>query len=97
MKWFWDQYLEDPREATDTKAAPLLSENLSKLPPALVIIAGNDPVRDEGIAYAGRMKEAGVDVRLKVYEDMIHGFLSYLGILSQGKTAIEEIANWLKR
>ncbi len=96
MKWFWDQYLEDQREAKDTKAAPLLSENLSKLPPALVIIAGYDPVRDEGIAYASRMKEAGVDVRLLVYEDMIHGFLSYLGILSQGKTAIGEIAKWIK-
>jgi acetyl esterase len=96
MKWFWDQYLEDQREAKDPKAAPLLSENLTKLPPALVIIAGYDPVRDEGIAYSNRMTEAGVDVRLLVYDDMIHGFLSYLGILSQGKNAIGEIAKWIK-
>lgn len=96
MKWFWEKYLENESDATNPKATPLLAHDLRELPPALVIVSGYDPLRDEGIAYAKRMEEAGVTVKLSVYPDMVHGFMSYLGILKQAKTAIEEIADWMK-
>jgi len=95
MKWFWKMYLDNKEDAKNPKAAPLLAPNLSGLPPALVIVSGFDPLRDEGIAYADRLKKSGIQVRLSVYEEMIHGFLSYLGILKQAKTAIKEISGWL--
>jgi acetyl esterase len=96
MKWFWDKYLETPSHGTNPNAAPLLAADLVNLPPALIIISGYDPLRDEGIAYATRLEDAGVNVTLSVYEEMIHGFISYLGILKQGKEAIEDIARWLQ-
>jgi len=95
MKWFWKMYLDKKEDAKNPKAAPLLAPDLSGLPPALVIVSGFDLLRDEGIAYADRLKKSGIQVRLSVYEEMIHGFLSYLGILKQAKTAIEEISGWL--
>ncbi|MCX6279001.1 MAG: alpha/beta hydrolase [Bacteroidetes bacterium] len=96
MKWFWDKYLESASDAVNPRVAPLLAPDLSGLPPTLIIVSGFDPLRDEGIAYANRLKQAGVHVKLSVYEDMIHGFLSYLGILKQAKAAIGEIAGWVK-
>ncbi len=95
MRWFWKMYLHNKEDAKNPIAAPLLAADLSGLPPALVIVSGFDPLRDEGIAYADRLKKSGILVRLSVYEEMIHGFLSYLGILKQAKTAIEEISGWL--
>ncbi|MEI6434911.1 MAG: alpha/beta hydrolase [Bacteroidota bacterium] len=95
MKWFWDKYLENVSDAVNPRVAPLLARDLSGLPPTLIIVSGFDPLRDEGIAYAKRLKEAGVQVKLSVYEDMIHGFLSYIGILKQAKAAINEIAGWV--
>ena len=95
MAWFWDKYLGNEHDSTNYLAAPLLASNLFRLPRALVIVSCCDPLRDEGIAYANRLSGAGVTVTLSVYDDMIHGFLSYLGILKQAKSAIEEIARWL--
>ncbi len=97
LRWFWDKYLEKEEDASNPWAAPLLAHDLSGLPPSYVIVSGYDPLRDEGILYAERLKEAGVRVHLSVYEDMIHGFLSYLGILKQAATAIEEISGWIKK
>ena len=96
MFWFWDKYLENDADALSPTASPLRVPNLSRLPPALVIVSGYDPLRDEGIAYAKRLEEAGIPVTLSVYHDMIHGFISYLGILNQAEIAIEEISAWIK-
>jgi acetyl esterase len=96
MKWFWNQYLERDEDASNPQAAPLLTRDLAMLPPSLVIVSGYDPLRDEGIMYAKRLEEAGVPVKLTVYEDMIHGFLSYLGMFKQASAAVEEIAGWIK-
>ncbi|MCK9220992.1 MAG: alpha/beta hydrolase [Bacteroidales bacterium] len=97
MRWFWNQYLENIEDAKNPYVTPLLINDLSGLPPALVIVSGYDPLRDEGLAYAKRMKEAGVKVQLSLYEDMIHGFLSYLGLFKQADTAIDEISQWVKQ
>jgi len=72
MDWFWDQYL--PNAEPEVYANPLLAKDLSGLPPALVQIAGMDPLRDEGLAYAEALKAAGVPVTLKTYKGLPHGF-----------------------
>lgn len=96
MVWFWKQYLENEDLAFNPYVSPLQAEDLSELPPALVIVSGYDPLRDEGILYANRLQSAGVNISLSVYGDMIHGFLSYLGILKQAIPALEEVAAWIR-
>ena len=96
MEWFWEKYLHNAEDGCNYLAAPLLASTHASLPPALVIVSGYDPLRDEGLEYAAKLEGAGVPVKLLVYEEMIHGFLSYLGILKQGKAAIGEIAAWIK-
>ncbi len=74
MAWFWDHYLERPVDRSNPYAAPLQARDLSNLPPATVVTAGFDPLRDEGVAYADRLDEAGTSVSHHHYEGVIHGF-----------------------
>ena len=74
VAWYIDQYLPNTMDRYEAYASPLLAEDLSHLPPALVVVAGFDPLRSEGEDYAIRMQEAGVEVSLVNYETMIHGF-----------------------
>jgi acetyl esterase len=91
MEWFRDHYL-DPADHADPEASPLLAEDLSGLPPASVVIAEYDPLRDEGLAYAERLREAGVPVALHVYDDQTHAFFTFPTLLSGGREAIEQVA-----
>jgi acetyl esterase len=92
MEWFRSQYLARAEDAKRFHASPLLAPNLRGLPPALVITAECDPLRDEGEAYAKRLKEAGVPVRYKCYAGMIHPFFSLSGGVAQAREAIQEFA-----
>ncbi len=96
MKWFWNHYLSEQTHGSNPYASPLAAKNLSGLPPALVITAGFDPLRDEGEAYAARLKEAGVSTRIIRYDSMIHGFLDFPD-LKQTKEAIDEAALELRK
>jgi len=92
MEWFRDQYLARPEDARCFHASPLLAPDLRGLPPALVITAECDPLRDEGEAYAKRLEEAGVHVRYTCYAGMIHPFFSLQGGVAQAREAIAEVA-----
>src|SRR5690606_34188215 len=96
ITWFFGQYLRSPRDARDFRYAPLELDDLSSLPPALVIVAGYDPLRDEGIAYAKRLMEAGNRVRLSNYAGMVHGFFLMGGAVEQARRAVAESAAMLR-
>lgn len=97
MRWFLDHYLAGA-DPTDPRVSPLHAdlEMLADLPPALVITAEYDPLRDEGNAYAERMRQAGVDVTLRCYEGQIHGFFSMGGLIPAGSEAVAEAASALR-
>jgi acetyl esterase len=96
MAWFGDHYLPSPEAARNPEASPLLAADLTRLPPALVITAEFDPLRDEGEAYAKRLQQAGVPVKLTRYAGTIHGFVVMRGVLSDGRQAIREVAQFIR-
>ncbi|HBD11708.1 MAG TPA: lipase [Porticoccaceae bacterium] len=97
MDWFFNHYLKRPEDWDALKASPLLAPDLSGLPPAYIMTAGFDPLRDEGKAYAERLQQAGVPVDYVCYEEQIHGFVSMAGALDQGKQFLREAAAVLRR
>ncbi|AHV96938.1 alpha/beta hydrolase [Paenibacillus sp. 7124] len=100
MKWFWDQYTSDSEERNQITASPLraTTEQLRGLPPALIITAEADVLRDEGEAYANKLREAGVDVTAVRYQGIIHDFvmLNALSDTAAAKSAISLASAWLK-
>lgn len=96
MLWFVSHYLPDPALADDPFASPLLARDLSGLPPALVVTAEYDLLRDEAARYADRLRASGVPTKTIHYDGMIHGFLRYVGILDQSQRGIDAVADWLK-
>ncbi|MDR6998414.1 alpha/beta hydrolase [Neobacillus niacini] len=96
MEWFTSQYLNKEEEKLNVYAAPLKAKDLSQLPPAFVITAEYDPLRDEGLAYVERLRQAGVQAEYTSYEGMIHGFFWMAGIMDKGKQAIDHVARYLQ-
>ena len=92
MDWFWDAYLPEDIDHSDLRLSPLLAKDFSRLPPAFVLTAGYDPLRDEGRAYADRLIDAGVKTTYVNYPGTIHGFFSLTRFLSQGLKANDEAA-----
>ena len=95
IRYFQSNYLRTPADYDDWRASPLRAESLSRLPPALVITAGYDPLRDEGKAYADRLREEGVAVTYQCYDGMIHGFFMMGGVLDVANRAVSQAAEAL--
>ena len=76
MEWFFDLYTPDKTSRGDWRVSPLRAASLAGLPPALVVTAGYDPLRDEGRAYAWRLQQEGTQADLVEFGGMLHGFLS---------------------
>jgi acetyl esterase len=97
MRWFTNHYLKSPGEATDWRVSPLRAASLAGLPPALVITAGFDPLRDEGAAYARRLSDAGVSVDYVNYGGMVHGFMPMGKLIDTGNRATSHVASSLRQ
>ncbi|MHB1131802.1 MAG: alpha/beta hydrolase [Chloroflexota bacterium] len=97
MVWFWNHYLGDPARGAEPYASPLRAEDCSGLAPALVITAQYDPLRDEGRAYAERLRSAGVPAHYSEYPGQVHAFVSRWYVLDAGKAAIKEAGQAIKQ
>jgi acetyl esterase/lipase len=95
IAWYMAQYLTEA-DRTDVRASPLRARDLSGQPPALVITAGFDPLRDEGQAYADRLRAAGVDVAYREYPGQIHAFVSLTKAIPQGLACTLAIGDYLR-
>jgi acetyl esterase len=94
--WFRDHYLNGAADVGDWRASPARAGTLIGLPPAYVLTAGADPLRDEGDEYARRLKEAGVAVTHRTFPGQFHGFFTMGKLLQQANVAAGEIGVWLK-
>ncbi|WJR75164.1 alpha/beta hydrolase [Bradyrhizobium sp. NP1] len=95
VTWFMGHYIGNG-DINDWRASPARAKTLAGLPPAYVLTAGADPLRDEGDEYAKRLKEAGVSVTWRSFPGQFHGFFTMGKLLPQANIAASEIATWLK-
>jgi acetyl esterase len=97
MDYFHDHYITDPALDADLRASPLLHPDLTGLPPALVLTAGYDPLRDEGLQYANALTQAGTRSTHVCFERQIHGFILMGRVLDEANTAVSFCAAELRR
>lgn len=91
MRFFWQQYLPDPADGKLPTASPCCAPDLSGLPPATVVTAEYDPLRDEGERYARSLEAHGVPAEIRRVPGQIHGFLTWAGRLATGRAMLDEI------
>jgi acetyl esterase len=97
IAWFRGHYIADPAQWADWRASPLLAADLSHLPPALVLTAGFDPLRDEGRHYADALSAAGVPAQYVCFERQIHGFITMGRVIDEAHTALALCGAALRR
>lgn len=96
VDWFWEQYLADPAQQDDPQASPIRAASHAGLPPAFVATAECDPSRDDAEAFAEKLKAAGVEVEVKRYPGMVHGFASWVGFLPGARDVLQDAGRFLK-
>ena len=96
MEWYYDQYTPHETDRRNEYAFPILARDLADLPPATVVTAEFDPLRDEGIEYAERLSAAGVPVEHAHFDGMIHGFVSLADELDRGRDGIDAVVSGLR-
>jgi len=96
MEWFVSHYFLPGTDKKNPDISPAFIKDLRGLPPALIITAECDPLRDEGEDYAKRLQEAGVAVTLTCYDGMIHPFLNFLGASPGAQKAVDQIATAIR-
>jgi acetyl esterase len=90
MAWFWDRYAPDPATRGNPYASPLRAADLTGLPPAYLVTAEHDPLRDEGFDYAERLRDARVPVEHRHFGSQIHAFFNYAGVLDDADKALAD-------
>ncbi|MGV9823500.1 alpha/beta hydrolase [Nocardia xishanensis] len=95
-RWAWEQYVGADHPGGDHLAAPMRAESLRGLPPALIMTAQVDPIRDDAEAYAQRLRSEGVPVSLTRYAGVFHGFFTEVAVFPQAKQAIDEVCLYLR-
>jgi acetyl esterase len=96
IEWYSNHFLPEDADRTDIRRSPLLAPDLSGVAPAIVITAGFDPLRDEGEAYAGKLRESGVPVLAHRFRGMFHGFINSVGVSPACRGALTEVAGMLR-
>ena len=96
MDWFHEHYTVTVEDLSDPRYSPIFSD-LAGAPPAVVVTAGFDPLRDEGTAYARRLAEAGVAVTHECFEGQIHGFITMGGVMAAGTHALYRMAQSMRQ
>jgi acetyl esterase len=96
LDWFFDNYLEKGADKSDVRMSPLLADNFGGLPPAYVMVAGYDPLHDEGVAYAEKLRAAGIAVTVADYPDLVHDFIYLQAVLPQASAAVRAAAAALR-
>jgi acetyl esterase len=97
IAYYRGHYIEEAADWADWRASPLLAADLSRLPPALVLTAGYDPLRDEGRQYADALSTAGNRVQYVCFERQLHGFITMGRMLDEANTAVDLCASVLRR
>ena len=97
MEWYWDHYLSGSADASNPYAAPAQAKSLAGQPPALVITAEFDPLRDEGEAYGKRLSEVGVETTTTRYDGVIHGFFNMNAVVDKSQQAVDEASAALRK
>jgi len=92
LAWYYEEYCGTEAGIRDFRVSPIFADDLSGLPPALIITAEHDTLRDEGKTYADRLRESGVPTKYSCYSGMIHGFLQMAGLVDEAQQAIDEIS-----
>jgi acetyl esterase len=97
MQWFWNHYAPDPGVRTQPSASPARAQSLARLPPALVVLAEYDVLRDEGEEYAARLVADGVRVQTEVFAGQTHGFFTMVGMLPAHDAALDLVVQVIDR
>lgn len=95
MMWFWNHYCPSQLDRTHPYVSPLRAADLSGLPPAFIAVAELDPLHDEGLAYAARLRDAGVEVATRDDAGVLHGYLGAAGIVPASTEALSQIGAWI--
>jgi acetyl esterase len=97
MIWFWDHYAPDPEDRKNPDASPLRADDLSGLPPAVVLTAEHDPLRDEGEAYADKLRAAGVPVQHQRFDGQMHAFFTMVNVLPGAAAGMDYVVGHIDR
>lgn len=97
MAWFWDLYIPDPSARLHPEASPLFAEDLSNVAPAVLVSAEHDVLRDEGEAYAQRLRDVGVKVTARRFDGQVHGFLPLFELLPQSHAALRFVVDAIEQ
>jgi len=96
LAWYYEEYSGTDADTKDFRVSPIFTDELSGLPPALIITAEHDTLRDEARAYADRLESSGVLTKYSCYSGMVHGFLQMAGLVDQAQAAINEISLFVR-